>query len=94
MISLIINGFYDIICGISILFFNNFFSKLHTNLFNVKLSDINKRFLAYWILTYGFIRLYIGFSNIKEFLIIGSFTYIIEALFLEYELFNNGLIFE
>jgi hypothetical protein len=88
---LIINGIYDIICGISILFFNNIFSKLHTSLFKEDISDINKRFLAYWILTYGFIRLYVGFFNNYELLIIGSITYILEALFLEYELLNNNM---
>jgi len=86
---LIINGIYDIICGISILFFNNIFSKLHTSLFIEDLSDINKRFLAYWILTYGIVRLYIGWYD--ELIFIGSITYILEAVFLEYELLNNNM---
>jgi hypothetical protein len=48
-----INGINNIICGISILFF----AKIHPQVFHKKYidNDIVKRFLAYWIITQGFI---------------------------------------
>ena len=54
---------------------------------------IINRLLAYWILTYGSIRLISGIypSNITYF--ISANTYLIEAFSYEYELFiNNSMI--
>lgn len=85
---LFLNGIYDILCGVSILFFDNIFSKLHIKLFK-NIDETTKRLLAYWIITYGFVRLFIGYLNLKKLLFLGIITYILEAFFLEYELFNN-----
>ena len=87
---LIINGIYDIICFFSILFKIKFISRLHLGLFKNKQELIVERLLAYWILTYGLIRLSTGIYNYKQ---IGSITYLIEAGCFEYELLvNNDLI--
>lgn len=87
---LFINGIYDIICAYSILNFNNnnIFSSIHLNIFkfnNIKNNSIIKRLLAYWILTYGLIRLIAGYNNIKILYLIGALTYFIEAFCFSYE---------
>jgi hypothetical protein len=85
----ILNGIYDIICALSILQIVHlpFFSTIHFNLIkiNYKTNHILKRFFAYWIFTYGMIRL----SN--SFLI--PYSYYIEAIFFIHELFYNSLHF-
>lgn len=77
------NGIYDIICAISILapYDVPIFSTIHTNMFINK--SFNKSCLAYWIFTYGFMRLY---SMETAF-----YSYIIEALFFTLELHNNNV---
>jgi hypothetical protein len=80
-----INGIYDIICGISILFFPKFFfAKIHPQVFHKKYidNDILKRFIAYWIITQGFIRLYIHQIIINNLIAI---SYLIEAFVFAYE---------
>lgn len=89
-----INGLYDILCAFSILYlykfkYINLFATLHTNVFldNYK-NNLNNRLLAYWILLYGFIRLFIFIDNYYiKFLIF--LTYIIEI----YAFFNENFIF-
>ena len=46
-----LNGLYDICCSISILFTDNYLSKLHLDLFINKPNEITKRFLSFWIMT-------------------------------------------
>jgi hypothetical protein len=87
---LFINGIYDIICAYSILNFNNnnIFSSIHLNIFKlnyIKNNPIIRRLLAYWILTYGLIRLIAGYNNIKILYFIGALTYFIEAFCFSYE---------
>lgn len=82
---LILNGIYDIISAISILFFCNM-SNLHLDMFKNKQEMIIRRLLAYWIFTYGIIRLYTGVYNDYK---LGSITYLIEAFCFEYESINN-----
>lgn len=92
---LILNGIYDLFCSFSILFLSNPLSFIHINMFHHSIhSPIINRLLAYWILTYGSIRLISGFypSNITYF--ISANTYFIEAFCYEYELFINNLMFK
>lgn len=82
------NGLYDILCGISILVSPYIriplFNCIHSNMINNESIDIlTKNYLAYWILTYGIMRLYIYDVNI---LIV---SYIIEAV-----CFSNELYFK
>jgi hypothetical protein len=86
---LILNGIYDIICVCSILFQNQipelqFFADLHPKMFKEK-SDLPvlQRILAYWIFTYGIVRLYAGFY--PECYSIAAYTYFIEAFCIFYE---------
>jgi hypothetical protein len=96
-IILIINGFYDILCAFSILWFSNipilnFFSSLHISMFQeYKYKDelaIN-RIMAYWILTYGIVRLIAGINNNLSLQYLAAITYFIEALCLKNECIVN-----
>jgi len=76
-----LNGIYDITCGMSILFFPNFFfAKIHKEVFYDKYmnNDLLLRILAYWIITQGFIRL----SNDNYLICI---SYLLEAFVFTYE---------
>jgi len=78
------NRIYDIICAWCIMFYkDSVFGYLHSGMFE-EYEKINKRYLAYWILTYGIIR-YMS----KDRLVLCS-TYIIEAFifFNEYYIHN------
>lgn len=80
-----INGAYDIVCATSILFLPtipifHFFSHLHSDMFIDK-DDFAKRLLAYWIYTYGAIRLAAG----AHFDILACVTYFLEAAAVGFE---------
>lgn len=78
------NGIYDILCSIGILFDNSFLSQFHLNMFVTKnQTHLEKRLLAYWILTNGIIRLVSSFST--NLLLVAALTYYIEAFCFEYE---------
>ena len=53
---IIINGIYDLICALSILIIP-FFSDIHMRMLTNKKVKVN-HYMAYWILTYGMMRLY------------------------------------
>lgn len=79
-----INGIYDIICSLSILFYkkkSNIFNKIHINMIKKPNNEYN--YLAYWIFTNGFMRLY---SNELAF-----YSYIFESLFYFNELYNKNV---
>ena len=85
---LLLNGIYDIICSLCILFhLKNKIHFLHPNIF---LNNHDKRFnrlLAFWIFTYGIIRLFAAFNS--QLIIFASITYFIEAFYFLYELYLN-----
>lgn len=74
-----LNGIYDISCALSIMR-KMPMSQLHLGMFYSNPNPLFERFIAYWIFTYGMIRL----SNHKH-LIISS--YLLEALFFTNECF-------
>lgn len=76
------NGLYDVFCALSIVSLDNVASRLHVEMFTEP-EDVPHRILAYWIFTYGLIRLYSGLFG--EFAL-GALTYLIEASCLEFEL--------
>jgi len=82
----LINGIYDVICGLSLLITDNYFSRFHLSIFKQKPDEINKRFLAYWIITYGIIRLFLGISN--------EYSFLIEILAFEYELYLSNNLYK
>ena len=89
-----INGIYDIICGISILFFpKSFFADINISIFNeeYKNNDLIKRLIAYWVITQGVIRISIFFEKSLIIKNIIALSYLIEAYSFsnEYFLFNT-----
>lgn len=56
-----LNGIYDILCGLNLLNVIKlpFLDTIHTQMFHHVLiaDDFTRRLLAYWIITYGIIRL-------------------------------------
>lgn len=79
----LLNGIYDIICGLSIISELNipFFSKIHLDMMEYK--PIIKSYIGYWIFTYGFMRIY----NKK----MAIYSYLIESIFYCNELINYRL---
>jgi hypothetical protein len=90
-----INGIYDIICALSILYFNNnYFSNFHIDIFKdeYKKNNVMNRILAYWILTYGIIRIFAIFNNYYLNILI-IISYLIEILgFVNEEFFYKTTI--
>jgi hypothetical protein len=82
-----LNGIYDILCAISILKIIEIpiLDKLHLSMIYPK-SDINERLFAFWIFTYGIIRL----SNNYDLI---AYSYLIEALFFGNEYLNNKTVY-
>jgi hypothetical protein len=92
---LIINGVYDIICGVNILLFHNAISNWHPSMFRDGLPDPQtRRILAYWILTNGVVRLYTGLVGDHHIQIIAAMTYFTEAGCFSYENFVAGTLVE
>jgi len=91
---IVFNGIYDIFCGISIiLFFHtnspNTFACLHPTIFvyNKELiHPIFYRMLAYWIITYGMVRI-MYFYDSKYIRILVSLTYLLEASVFGFEFY-------
>jgi hypothetical protein len=80
-----INGIYDIICAISILKFIPQLRYLHLSIIkNHNYQNVLfERFFAYWIFTYGVIRIHDNYSLI-------SYSYYLEAVFFSHEYMNNS----
>lgn len=89
-----LNSIYDIFCAIAILLFSNtLIGKIHLFIFNKNIHyQVNNRLLAYWILTYGCIRLFILQENNTTNILI-AITYFIEAFayIYEYRYFNTTM---
>ena len=85
-----INGIYDILCAISILKIINIpiLQTIHLQMFkNMNYDPLFERFLAYWIFTYGIIRL--------QYNLLVPYSYYIEALFIANECFiHKTIVFE
>lgn len=86
---LVLNGIYDIICALSILFPNDNFPayRLHLDMFHVEMrsSPLFQRMLAYQILVCGTIRLAAGIQREKGLYMLAIGTYLIEFGWIEYE---------
>ena len=82
-----LNGVYDILCAFSILGWVPipYLNKLHLSMIKNR-SPIFDRFVAYWIFTYGVIRL----SNDS---VLISMSYLIEGLFFANE-YRLGTVYE
>lgn len=83
-----INGIYDILCSISILVTSlkvPILSDLHLSMFKKEQYEVTNRFFAYWIFTYGCMRM----SNDEKTIFI---SYIIESMFMFHELKKKNMI--
>ena len=84
-----INGIYDFLCAISILKIIHFpiLKSLHIKMFKSSNDPLFERFLAYWIFTYGIIRL--------QYNLLVPYSYYIEAIFIANECFiHKTIVFE
>ena len=74
----IVNGLYDMLCALCLLKIINIsiLNKLHLSMFINEPTDQEKRWIAYWIFTYGIIRL---IAN-NKYLFINKFIYIMHYL--------------
>ena len=85
-----INGIYDILCALSILKMINIpiLQTFHLQMFkNMNYDPIFERFLAYWLFTYGIIRIKYNF--------LVPYSYYIETLFIANEcLVHKTIVFE
>lgn len=83
-----VNGIYDLLCTVVILFFpNTIIGKIHPSIFNNEIiSQLNNRFLAYWLITYGSINLLIALSYFIE-----GFAYGYEYIYITKRLLNIKL---
>jgi hypothetical protein len=84
---IIANGIYDLLCALSILGGVPLLSNLHISMIKEKdkgKGNNKERFLAYWIFTYGVLRL----SNDR---ILISISYMLEAIFFSNEYLHNDL---
>jgi hypothetical protein len=85
-----VNGVYDILCALSILRVVNipYLDRLHLSMIkNNSENPLFERFLAYWIFTYGIMRLSVN----NSFIVSGS--YFLEALFFANELFKHRSVY-
>ncbi len=85
----IINGLYDMLCALCLLKIINIpiLNKLHLSMFINEPEEQEKRWIAYWIFTYGIIRL---LANNKYLL---SISYLIEAIIMLNECFIHKKIY-
>jgi len=84
-----INGLYDILCALCILHMIDIpvLSELHLTMFKTKQSALAERYLAYWIFTYGVIRM----SGDNHLI---SYSYFIEALFFLNEYYIHDALYD
>jgi len=87
-ISAVVNGIYDILCALSILslIYIPIINELHISMIKdvERNNSLMKRFMAYWIFSYGVMRIYGGYNMNYKLIAI---SYYIEALVFSYEIF-------
>jgi len=92
---LVVNGIYDVACACSILFFPvPLLSSLHSDMFaddEHRTHPVVRRLLAYWILTYGSVRLAVGMQS-EGSILVASLTYFAEAFCFAHEHFAGGTL--
>lgn len=87
------NGMYDLLCFMGIMWFHSLpgFSSFHLSIFREeddRRHPLVRRLLAYWILTYGMVRVLAGAVDHESHALdaVAAMTYFIEAFGFEYEL--------
>ncbi len=91
------NGVYDLLCFMCIIIMMkfhrswmvlNFFGTLHINVFrdeDDRRHPLVRRMLAYWVLTYGMVRVLAGVADDSLMNCAAALTYLIEAFAFGYE---------
>ena len=90
------NGVYDLLCFLCIIMMKfhrswmvlNFFGTLHINVFrdeDDRRHPLVRRMLAYWVLTYGMVRVLAGVADDSLMNCVAALTYLIEAFAFGYE---------
>jgi hypothetical protein len=91
------NGIYDVVCALSILFLPNTWifrnlAQLHPTIFSAVTDQINpilRRTLAYWLITYGIVRVaVVRCDDVIDYLI--ASTYFLEAAAFTFEHVVHG----
>lgn len=84
---IVLNGIYDILCSLAILNLFQVSMPIYPHLSMISSgvrSPISDRFFAYWIFTYGIIRLYTNYTLI-------ALSYYIEAAFIASEVVHGSI---
>jgi len=84
---IVLNGIYDIICALAILNLFQVSVPIYPHLAMINSgvrTPISDRFFAYWIFTYGIIRLYTNYTMI-------ALSYYIEAAFIASEVIHGTI---
>lgn len=83
----VVNGIYDILCALSIVNITNIpiLNDLHTSMIveSERNNPLIQRFYAYWIFTYGVMRIYGGYNLV-------AISYYIEAGIIANECFMHN----
>jgi hypothetical protein len=91
-LAVLLNGVYDVLCFAGILLNVPVLGTLHAGVFIDEPAPLTKRILAYWILTYGAIRVMAGVSEEPVITLAAAATYFIEAIAFEGENFVFGSV--
>jgi hypothetical protein len=87
-----VNGVYDVVCFLGIMLALPVFGSLHIGVFKPnELSPLAERILAYWILTYGVIRVLVA-SGDECITGAAALSYFIETFAFECENFTHGSV--
>ena len=87
-----VNGVYDVLCFLGIMLSLPLIGSLHTGVFKPEeLSPLLRRILAYWILTYGVIRI-LPVSGDECITAAAALTYFIETFAFECENLAHGSV--
>ncbi len=93
----LLNGVYDLLCFAAIMWLHWLpgFGSFHLNVFkddDDRRHPLVRRLLAYWILTYGVVRVLAGAVDHESYAMdsAAALTYFIEVFMFEYELCAEG----
>lgn len=84
---LLLNGIYDIVCSVSILYFPlSIFGQLHIGMImvvplcsDIAIIEFTNRFIAYWIFGYGLIRFFAGLCKTDSLYGLAIISYLMET---------------
>jgi hypothetical protein len=78
--SLLLNGVYDVVCALSILWLpTSRLGRLHIHVFKKTETRSSNRIFAYWVLTYGLDRIVAGMYSSPATDVIAVLSYLMES---------------